>query len=200
MVDEQTGRVVDKDHKGRGYELLKGKYVEIDEEELDAVKLESTHTIEIDDFVPAEDIDERYLDKPYYIVPNGKAGVDAFVVIRDAMKRKDKVALARVVLSNREHVIALKPLGKGLLGTTLRYPYELRDEDDYFDDIPSPRVSKDMVDLAPLISSTRRLRNSTRTNSRTSMKRRLRPWSSARLPARRSKSRRKRQRKATSSI
>jgi len=148
MVDEQTGRVVDKDHKGRGYELSKGKYVEIDEEELDAVKLESTHTIEIDDFVPADDIDERYLDKPYYIVPNGKAGADAFVVIRDAMKRKDKVALARVVLSNREHVIALKPLGKGLLGTTLRYPYELRDEDDYFDDIPSPRVSKDMVDLA----------------------------------------------------
>ena len=148
MVDEQTGRVVDKDHKGRGYELSKGKYVEIEEEELDAVKLESTHTIEIDDFVPAEDIDERYLDKPYYIVPNGKAGADAFVVIRDAMKRKDKVALARVVLSNREHVIALKPLGKGLLGTTLRYPYELRDEDDYFDDIPSPRVSKDMVDLA----------------------------------------------------
>jgi Ku protein len=148
MVDEQTGRVVDKDHKGRGYELSRGRYVEIEEEELDAVKLESTHTIEIDDFVPAEDIDERYLDKPYYIDPNGKAGADAFVVIRDAMKRKDKVALARVVLSNREHVIALKPLGKGLLGTTLRYPYELKDEEDYFGDIPSPRVSKDMVDLA----------------------------------------------------
>jgi Ku protein len=88
-------------------------------------------------------------------VPNGKAGADAFVVIRDAMKRKDKVALARVVLSNREHVIALKPLGKGLLGTTLRYPYELRDEDDYFDDIPSPKVSKDMVDLAAHILDTK---------------------------------------------
>jgi DNA end-binding protein Ku len=155
LVDEQTGRVVDKDHKGKGYELTKGRYVEIDEEELEAVKLESTHTIEIDDFVPAADIDERYLDKPYYIIPNGKAGADAFVVIRDAMKRKDKVALARVVLSNREHVIALKPLGKGLLGTTLRYPYELRDEDDYFDDIPNPRVSKDMVDLAAHILDTK---------------------------------------------
>jgi Ku protein len=155
MVDEQTGRVVDKEHKGRGYELSKGRYVEIDEDELEAVKLESTHTIEIDDFVPAEDIDERYLDKPYYVVPNGKASADAFVVIRDAMKRKDKVALARVVLSNREHVIALKPLGKGLLGTTLRYPYELRDEDDYFDDIPSPKVSKDMVDLAAHILDTK---------------------------------------------
>jgi Ku protein len=155
MVDEQTGRVVDKDHKGRGYELSKGRYVAIDEEELDAVKLDSTHTIEIDDFVPAEDIDERYLDKPYYIIPNGKAGADAFIVIRDAMKRKDKVALARVVLSNREHVIALKPLGKGLLGTTLRYPYELRDEDDYFDDIPSPHVSRDMVDLASHLLDTK---------------------------------------------
>jgi DNA end-binding protein Ku len=96
MVDEQTGRVVDKDHKGRGYELSKGRYVQIEEEELDAVKLERTHTIEIDDFVSAEDIDERCLDKPYYIVPNGKAGADAFVVIRDAMKRKEKVALARL--------------------------------------------------------------------------------------------------------
>jgi DNA end-binding protein Ku len=115
LVDEQTGRIVDKDYKGRGYELSKGRYVEIDEEELEAVKLASTHTIEIDDFVPAEDIDERYLDKPYYIIPNGKAGADAFVVIRDAMKRKDKVALARVVLSNREHVIALNLWARGSL-------------------------------------------------------------------------------------
>jgi DNA end-binding protein Ku len=105
--------------------------------------------------VPAADIDERYLDKPYYIIPNGKAGADAFVVIRDAMKRKDNVALARVVLSNREHVIALKPFGKGLLGTTLRYPYELRDEDDYFDEIPNARVSKDMVDLAEHLLDTK---------------------------------------------
>lgn len=155
MVDERTGRVVDKEHKGKGYELSKGRYVEIDDDELDAIKLESTHTIEIDDFVPAEDIDERYLDKPYYIVPSGKEGADAFVVIRDAMKQKERVALARVVLSNREHIIALKPLGKGLLGTTLRYPYELRDEEDYFDDIPSPRVSKDMVKLASHILDTK---------------------------------------------
>jgi DNA end-binding protein Ku len=74
---------------------LKGRYVEIEEEELDAVKLESTRTIEIEDFVPTEDIDERYLDKPYYIIPDGKAGTDAFVVIRDAMKRKDIAARSR---------------------------------------------------------------------------------------------------------
>jgi len=95
MVDEQTGRVVDKDHKGRGYELSKGKYVEIEEEELDAVKLESTHTIEIDDFVPAEDFDERYLDKPYYVVPNGKAGADAF-----STPRRSNSACSRIPLSS----------------------------------------------------------------------------------------------------
>jgi len=148
LIDAETGRVVDKEHKGRGYELSKGRYVEIDEDELKAVRLESTHTIEIDDFVPADDIDQRYLDKPYYLVPNGKTGADAFVVIRDAMKRQDKVALARIVLTNREHVIAIRPLGKGLLGTTLRYAYELRDEKPVFEDIPHPRVSKDMIDLA----------------------------------------------------
>jgi Ku protein len=80
-------------------------------------------------------------------VPDGKAGADAFAVIRDAMKEKGRVAIARVVLSNREHVIAIKPLGKGLLAMTLRYPYEIRDENDYFDDIPSPRISREMVAL-----------------------------------------------------
>lgn len=155
MVDAETGRVVEREQKGRGYEVSKGKYVEIDEDELDAVQLESTHTIEIDEFVPEDEIDQRYLDRTYYIAPNGKAGTDAFAVIRDAMKRQGKVALARVVLTNREHVIALKPLGKGLLGTTLRYPYELRDEADYFDDIKTPRISKDMVDLAAHILETK---------------------------------------------
>jgi DNA end-binding protein Ku len=155
MVDSETGRVVDKDNKGRGYEVSKGRYVEIEEEELDAVELESTHTVEIDEFVPADEIDERYLDRPYYIAPDGKPAAEAFTVIRDAMKRKGKVALGRIVLTNREHVMALKPLGKGVLGTTLRYPYELRDEDDYFKGIASPRVSKEMIDLAAHILDTK---------------------------------------------
>lgn len=158
MIDAETGKVVDAEDKARGYEVSKGSYVEIDEDELAAVQLESTHTIDIDDFVPAGDIDERYLEKPYYIAPDGKTGADAFAVIRDAMKRKDRVALARVVLSHREHVVALKPLGKGLLATTLRYPYELRDEADYFADIPSPKVSHDMIELATHILDTKTAR------------------------------------------
>jgi Ku protein len=148
MVDAETGDVVESDQKGRGYELSKGEYVEVEKEELEAVQVESNHTIDIDSFVPREEVDKRYFNHPYYIAPDGKAGVDAFAVIRDAMKDKDRVALARIVLSNREHVIAIEPLGKGLLGTTLRYPYELRDEEDYFDDIKNPRISRDMIDLA----------------------------------------------------
>jgi Ku protein len=155
MVDAETGDVVESGQKSRGYELKKGEYVEVEKEELEAVQIESNHTIDIDSFVPRVEIDKRYLNNPYYIVPDGKAGIDAFAVIRDAMKDKDRVALARIVLTSREHVIAIEPLGKGLLGTTLRFPYELRDEGDYFDDIKSPKISKDMIELASHILDTK---------------------------------------------
>jgi DNA end-binding protein Ku len=148
MVDSETGDVVESDQKGRGYEVSKGRYVEIEREELEAVQVESNHTIDIESFVPREEIDKRYLNHPYYIAPDGKAAIEAFAVIRDAMKDKERVALARIVLSNREHVMAIEPLGKGLLGTTLRYPYELRDEDEFFDDIKNPKITRDMVELA----------------------------------------------------
>ena len=155
MVDADTGDVVEGDQKARGYELKKGEYVEVEKEELDAVQIESSHIIDIDGFVPEDEIDKRYIDHPYYIVPDGKAGIDAFAVIRDAMKNKDRVALARIVLTNREHIIAIEPLGKGLLGITLRYPYEVRDEHEYFDDIKNPKISKDMIELASHILDTK---------------------------------------------
>src|SRR5260370_36785791 len=148
MVDAETGDVVESGQKGRGYELKKGEYVEVEKDELEAVQIESNHTIDIDSFVPKDEIDKRYINYPYYIAPDGKAGIDAFAVIRDAMNDQDRVALARIVLTNREHVIAIEPLGKGLLGITLRYPYEVRDEHEYFDDIKNPKISKDMVELA----------------------------------------------------
>jgi DNA end-binding protein Ku len=155
MVDEETGRVVDADHKGRGYELTKGKYVEIDDDELKAIQVESTHTVDIDGFVQRAAIDKRYLDKPYYIAPSGETGVEAFVVIRDAMQDEERVALARIVMAHREHIIMLEPLGKGLLGTTLRFDYEVRSEKEYFSRIPSPRISKDMVSLAAHVLETK---------------------------------------------
>jgi DNA end-binding protein Ku len=148
MVDTETGDVVEGEQKARGYELKKGEYVEVEKEELEAVQIESSHTIDIDSFVPRDEIDDRYINRPYYIAPDGKAGIDAFAVIRDAMKNKGRVALARIVLTNREHIIAIEPLGKGLLGITLRYPYEVRDEHEYFDDIKNPKITKDMIELA----------------------------------------------------
>ena len=151
MVDEKTGQVVEGENKRRGYELSNGNYVDIDPQELEAVEVESTHTIDIDKFVPAAEIDKRYYERPYYIVPDDKSGEEAFAVIRDAMKDKDRVALARIVFADREHILAIEPLGKGLLGTTLRYDYEVRNENDFFKGIPTPRVSQDMIDLAGLI-------------------------------------------------
>src|SRR5436309_3497695 len=148
MMEAGTGDVVEGEQKARGYELRKCEYVEVEKQELEAVQVESNHTIDIESFVPREEIDKRYLNHPYYIAPDGKAAIEAFAVIRDAMKDQDRVALARIVLSNREHVMAIEPLGKGLLGTTLRYPYELRDEDEFFDDIKNPKITKDMVELA----------------------------------------------------
>jgi DNA end-binding protein Ku len=148
MVDEKTGRVVEGENKVRGYELKRGCYVEIEPEELEAVEVESTRTIDIDKFVPEEEIDKRYYERPYYIVPDDKSGEEAFAVIRDAMKDKGRVAVARIVFANREHILAIEPWGKGMLGTTLRYDYEVRDEKQFFKSIPSIRVKKDMVELA----------------------------------------------------
>ena len=136
------------DDKGRGYEFEKGAYLQVEDEELDAVAIESSHTIDIDSFVPKAEVDERYVDSPYYLVPENKVALEAFAVIRDAMLGKGMVALGRVVLANRERVVMLQPRGKGLLGTTLRYPYEVRDDAIYFSDIPEVHIPKDMLALA----------------------------------------------------
>ena len=135
LVDEVTREPVDSADKGRGYEIDKGTFIPVDDEEVEALQVESTHTVEIDSFVPAAQIDKRYYDSPYYVFPNDSVGQEAFAVIRDAMKGKGVVALGRIVLNKRERVIALEPFDKGLLGTTLHYPYEMRSAADYFDDI-----------------------------------------------------------------
>ena len=154
MIDEVTGKAVDKDEKSRGYEVSKGKYVEIEPEEIKAIQVESTHTLDIEKFVPVNEIDRRYFDRPYYIVPDGKAGEEAFAVIRDAMKDKGRVALAKIVLTNRQHIMAIEPMGKILLGTLLRYDYEVRDAKELARSLPSPRIPKEMLSLASHILDT----------------------------------------------
>ena len=154
-VDSETGEVVPREDIARGYEVAKGQYLIVEDEELDAVEIESTRTIDIDQFVPKNEIDERYIDSPYYIAPDGQVGQDAFAVIRDTIGKLDMVALGRVVLTRREHVIALEPKGRGLMGLTLRYPYEIRDEASYFEDIPELKLPKEMLDLATHIVNTK---------------------------------------------
>ncbi len=155
LVDEVTREPVEAADKGKGYEIAKNTFLMVDDEELDAISVESSQTIEIDKFVPRPQIDERFLDSPYYIVPNDQVGQDAFAVIREAMRGKDMVALGRVVLSKREHVIMLHPWDRGLLGMTLRYPYEVRDSKEYFDDIPDVKVPSEMLQLAEHILETK---------------------------------------------
>jgi DNA end-binding protein Ku len=120
----------------------------VSKDELENIALESNRTIDINEFVPKTDIDPRYLIRPYYLVPDGKVGHDAFAVIRETIRSMGMVAIGRVVLTSREHIIALEPLDGGLMGTLLRYPYEVRNEQDYFDEIQDVKVTKDMLDLA----------------------------------------------------
>ncbi|HKS17948.1 MAG TPA: Ku protein [Bradyrhizobium sp.] len=147
-VDADTGEEVANEDIMKGYKVDTDTYIEVSKDELDDIALESTRTIEIDEFVPKSDIDNRYLIRPYYLVPDGKVGHDAFAVIRETIRSLNKVAIGRVVLTNREHIIALEPLDNGLMGTLLRYPYEVRGEKEYFDDIQNVKITKDMLDLA----------------------------------------------------
>ncbi len=154
-VDAETEDEVDASDIVKGYEVGKGEYIELEPEELEAVAIESTRTIEIDEFVPRKEIDDLYLNNPYYVVPDGEVGQQAFAVIREAIRNEGMVALGRVVFTSREHVIALEPRGKGLLGVTLRYPYEIRKEDQYFDEIEDEKIPKDMLELASHIVETK---------------------------------------------
>jgi DNA end-binding protein Ku len=147
-VDADTGEEVDNEDIVKGYKVDTDTFVEVTKEELENVALESTRTIEIDEFVDRSEIDPRYVIRPYYLCPDGKVGHDAFAVIRETIREMNKIAIGRVVLTNREHIIALEPFEKGLMGTLLRYPYEVRDSAEYFNEIQDVKVTKDMLDLA----------------------------------------------------
>src|SRR5690349_9416621 len=147
-IDSETGDVVDSENKVKGYETDDGRYVLLEDEELDEVALESTHTIDIEEFVDRDEVDEIYLDESFYIVPNDEVAYEAFAVIREAMKKKDMVGLGKVVMHRRERLLMLQARGKGIAATALRYKPEVRKEDTYFDEIPNTKVPADMLSLA----------------------------------------------------
>ncbi|HEY4890117.1 MAG TPA: Ku protein [Reyranella sp.] len=155
QVDAETGEPVDKEDIGRGYEIGKGQYLQVEDDEIEKIRIESTHTIEIDSFVPRSEIDDRYPDSPYYVAPTDQVGQEAFAVIRDAIREKGLVALGRVVVSRREYVVMLEAFEKGLLATTLRYAYEVREPASYFEDIPDLKLPAEMKQLASHILDTK---------------------------------------------
>jgi DNA end-binding protein Ku len=155
LVDAETGEEVPREDIVKGYEYAKGRYVEISDEELDAVRLETTHTIEIERFVDASEINEIYRGAPYYVMPDGKVADEAYVVIREAMERSKKAAIGRVTISTREHPVLIEPCGKGLSLTTLRPEREVRQAKDYFEDIPDIEIVPDLMDMAQTLIKSR---------------------------------------------
>jgi DNA end-binding protein Ku len=147
-IDAETSEIVDRDDRVKGYQIAKADYVVVKDEELEKIEIESTHTIDIDSFVPRAEIDPVYFENHYYIAPDDKIGEEAFTVIREAMRVRDVVGIARVVLYGKERLVVLQPRGKGILGTTLHYQYEVRGDPAYFEDIPEIELSKEMLDLA----------------------------------------------------
>ena len=149
-TDPDTGPI-ERSDLVKGYEVSKDEYVLFDDADFDKVKLESTRTISIDQFVDEDEIDRLYWDDPFYVVPEKGVGAEAFAVIRDAMKAAGKIAIGCLVLRNRERQIALEVRGKGLVAYSLRPHDEVRDAGDFFDDIPAVKADKDMVEIATRI-------------------------------------------------
>jgi DNA end-binding protein Ku len=139
---------VDTDEIVKGYEISKGNYVLLEQEEIDAVKIESRKTLELVQFVDAGEIDVFYFEKPYYVVPADDLAEEAFVVLREALKETKKVAIGQLSMRGREYLVSLKPCGKGIVLETLRYEDEVRRAQGYFKDIPATKPDKDMLDLA----------------------------------------------------
>ena len=148
MVDSVSGEPVDTADRVKGYQVAKGQYVMVEDSDLEALKIESTRTIEIETFVPAAEIDEIYLDSPYYLAPDDKVAEEAFAVIREAMTKKKMVGIGRIVLARRERMLMLQPRDKGMLATTLRYPYEIRSGAEIFDEIGDVKLPAEMLDIA----------------------------------------------------
>ena len=149
-TDPDTGPV-ERSDLVKGYEVSKDEYVLFDEADFDKVRLESTRTISIDQFVDEAEIDRLYWDDPFYVVPEKGVGVEAFAVIREAMKSAGKIALGQLVLRGKERQLALEVHGKGLVAYTLRAHDEVKDADDFFDDIPAVKADADMVEIAARI-------------------------------------------------
>jgi DNA end-binding protein Ku len=147
-IDGVTGKPVLDEDEVKGYEIGDDEYLLVEDKEIEAVQIESSHTLNIDSFVEKQSIEQIYLDTPYYLAPADKVSEEAFAVIREAMARKKMAGIARIVLYRRERPAVIEPLGKGLLLTTLRYDATVRRPDEVLGDIPDTRIDAEMIELA----------------------------------------------------
>ncbi|MEX4007218.1 Ku protein [Neoaquamicrobium sediminum] len=154
-VDEETGKPVDRDDQVKGYETSKGNYVLLEPDEIAAAVPESDKTLAVESFVPCDDVDTVYFDKPYFVAPADEAAEEAFAVMREGMRKKKVVALARAVLFRRVRTLLIRPRGCGLLANTLNFDYEVRAADDAFDAVPEMKIKGEMLDLAKHIIDTK---------------------------------------------
>jgi DNA end-binding protein Ku len=139
---------VERDEISKGYEYERDKYVIVEKDELEKLKLESTHTIELVQFVGHDEIDAIYYDRPYFVVPDGKLAEEAYRVLRDALRETGKTAVGQVVLSNKERIVAIRPCGRGLLMETLRYENEVREAERCFEDVGAEPIRGEQLELA----------------------------------------------------
>jgi DNA end-binding protein Ku len=151
MVDEETGEEVPRDQQVKGYAISKGSTVQIEEEDLEKIALEGTHVMEITKFVPREEIDPLYFDRPYFLAPNDDASQEAFAVLREAMRKKEIGALATVIMHERDHVVLLEPRESGMLATMLRSPEEARDAKEAFRGIKHSKVGGELLEVAQML-------------------------------------------------
>jgi DNA end-binding protein Ku len=154
-VDEETGKPVDRDDQVKGYETSKGNYVLLEPDEIAAAVPESDKTLAVESFVPCDEVDTVYFDKPYFVAPADDAAEEAFAVMREGMRKKQVVALARAVLFRRVRTLLIRPRGCGLLANTLNFDYEVRAADDAFDAVPEMKIKGEMLDLAKHIIDTK---------------------------------------------
>jgi DNA end-binding protein Ku len=155
MVDSDTNEPVERVDRVRGFPIARNDYVEIEDEDLDAIEIESSHTIDIERFVPRSEIDPIYIGSSYYLVPNDKAAEEAFAVISEAMAAEGVAGIGRAVISRRERLLVMEPRGKGMLATVLHYGYEVQKDRAYFEDIPDMKIPAEMLELARHIIRTK---------------------------------------------
>ncbi|GLS28721.1 DNA end-binding protein Ku [Mesorhizobium albiziae] len=147
-VDDTTGKPVDDENEVKGYEIGKDEYLLVEEDEIEAVQIESSHTLNVEGFVQKSEIEQIYLDTPYYLAPADEVAQEAFAVIRKALAEKKMAGLARIVLYRRERPVVVEALGKGMLLTTLRYDNTVRRPETVFDDVKDPKLDDEMIELA----------------------------------------------------